>query len=311
MLLFDTYFKKLPFRKSRLYQYLISLLCPKLFVRFIHGQMSQSALDWNGKRVCFVLSFDVDYSEDVKALPYLVENLNKYDFKASFALVGLWVVKFPDEHKLIVEAGYEILNHSYSHPDNEELNPDGFFNRMTFDEQFEEIRKCDDVIKEILGIQTTGFRTPHFGNLHTEQVYEAIQKLGYRCSTSTVAPFTETFGLPFKVRDNIWEFPVSTCPSHPFSTFDTWHSFRKPGGFFKHGAWHRDVQDFLANFRELVEIGIECGSFINLYFDPRDIMAKNKVLDGIFEILKSYSDRIWFANYTELVNFFSEKKENV
>lgn len=311
MLPCDTYFKILAGKKSLLYQYLISLFCPKSFTAFLHRQIGRNAPFWQGKRACFVLSFDVDYSEDVRALPQLIEILSRDSFEASFGVVGSWVVQFPNEHKLIAQAKYEIINHSFSHPDNEELSPGRFFNRMSFEEKLEEIKKCDDIIREILCVQPVGFRTPHFGNLHTEEVYDILQKIGYRYSSSTVAPFTETFGFPFEPRKGLWEFPVSTCPSHPFSTFDTWHSFRKPARFLKHGAWHKNIEDFLMNFSELVKMAIKYGSFVNLYFDPRDVLLDDKILRGVFDILKLHSTELWLANYSELVNFLEKRNTNV
>ncbi|MGY9015990.1 MAG: polysaccharide deacetylase family protein, partial [Rhodospirillales bacterium] len=63
-----------------------------------------------------MLSFDCDFPRDVAVLPQLVEMLDRYDVKASFACIGQWIRAYPTEHRCLVEAGHELLNHTQTHP---------------------------------------------------------------------------------------------------------------------------------------------------------------------------------------------------
>jgi len=293
--------------KNPIYSYGISLFAPLLFTRTLHKFAGEKKINWNNKKACLTLSFDVDYREDVLALPKLIELLSAYNLKTSFAVVGKWVEEYPMQHELIVKGGHEIINHSYTHPNNRQLNPNKFFNRISIDEQKEEIFKCDEVIKKTLGINAAGFRTPHFGNLHENSVYDILANLNYLYSTSLTAANSPTFGLPFEERPGLWEFPVSTCPKHPTSTLDTWHALRKPGGFLKHGAWHKKEGELLKMFEVLIKIAIQYGSYVNLYFDPQDVVRLGEGWK-ILEHLSSVSEDVWIVNYSELLQFLVRKK---
>ena len=70
--------------------------------------------------------------------PKLLEILNKHDAKATFFLIGEAVTKYPDVFQLIVEAGHEIGNHSWSHVNLTRVR--SRFRRLHL------IRKCSKVI---------------------------------------------------------------------------------------------------------------------------------------------------------------------
>jgi hypothetical protein len=276
------------------------------FTRKLHQLAGRNATLWEGKQSCFSLSFDVDFFADVKVLPMLVAILDEYSIKASFAVIGMMVEQYPAEHKLLVGAGHEIVNHTYSHPNHLELTPSRFFDRISLEEQEEEIRRCDEVIRNVLGVKPIGFRTPHFGNQYASSVYGILRKLGYLYSSSTVAPHTPSFGYPFKERQGIWEFPVSTCPMHPFTTFDTWHAFHKSPPFMKQAGWHGDKTEFFRLFKQLISVGIENGSYVNLYFDPQDVLQAD--LKSLLLYLIGKADEVCVMNYQQIVADFSRKR---
>ena len=282
----------------------ITLLFPRAFFKAFYGCVGHRSRHWNGYRACLTLSFDCDYREDVEALPELLDMLAEYRFKASFACIGRWIERFPDEHRAILEYGHEILNHTYSHPNNEELNPDRYFNALSAVEQREEIAQCHSVCQDILDYNPIGFRTPHFGNLHTAGIYGILRELGYVYSSSVIAPRSPSFGLPYQTKESLLEFPVSCCPRHPFTCFDTWHCLRKPG------AWHRKGDEFYRLFVKLIEVGITNGAYINLYFDPRDIVAY-EANRKMWESLKALEADLWITNYADLVNVLSLEKGGV
>lgn len=209
------------------------------------------------------LSFDVDFEEDVLALPDLVRFLDYLGLKASFACVGAWVERYPDQHRLLVEAGHEIVNHTQTHPDNEELDPDRHFHHLSPNDLRAQIRRADRIIRDILGVSPRGFRAPHFGYQHTEAVYPLIAELGYEYSSSTIASRCPTLGWPHRTGNRLWEIPVTVCPVHPFSSFDTWHFVRKQPSRHSDG-------DFTEALGQRLDQAREYDLSLAFYFDPRD-----------------------------------------
>jgi len=285
--------------------YLLSYSAPALFTKKLNMFAGEAAPVWKNKKAFLAISFDVDFTEDVIAIPGVIDLLSKYKLDASFAVIGKWIEKYPEEHKLKASNCSEILNHTYSHPNNTELSPNRYFNKISVQEQEEEIIKCDRVVKDLLSVQPVGFRTPHFGVLHTNSVYNLLKKNGYLYSSSILSTSSQSYGLPFKLENGIWEVPISTCPKHPKNSFDTWHSLRKPKKFLKPGAWHLKQNEFLNLFKILVDLAIHCGSIVNIYLDPRDVM-KYEVSKYIFEYAHERSHELWIANYSDLISFLQK-----
>lgn len=277
----------------------LTLTCPRLIFRAFYCEMHRDGLPWNGKRCAVTLSFDCDYPDDMAALPSLLDRLAAYQLPASFACIGRWIEQYPDIYQRIVQGGHEIVNHTYSHPNNEDLNPDHRFNELTVEEQRDEVIRCHEVCREVLQYEPVGFRTPHFGQLHTETVYPILHDLGYQYSSSTMVIRTPTLGAPFQPIDGLWEFPVSPCPEHPFGVFDTWHGFRG------RRAWHRRPGDFSRLFAEALEMGIRHGAYLNFYFDPRD-METDALGEQLFACVQKVERDVWVVNYTELAAALDE-----
>ncbi|WP_114743631.1 polysaccharide deacetylase family protein [Falsibacillus pallidus] len=84
-------------------------------------------------------------------LPDMLATLKKNDVKATFFLEGRWVKENPNLAKMIVEAGNEVGNHSYSHPDMKKLTN----GRIT-----EELQKTNDVIEATTGEKVKWFAPP-------------------------------------------------------------------------------------------------------------------------------------------------------
>jgi len=64
-----------------------------------------------------MVSFLINVAWGNEYLPDILATLKKQNVKASFFLEGRWVQKNPELAKMIVEAGHEVGNHSYTHPD--------------------------------------------------------------------------------------------------------------------------------------------------------------------------------------------------
>ncbi len=296
-------------RDHRVVRKLLALFPQRVFELYVARQ-SPSPL-WNGGRI--TLSFDLDYPEDIEAVPPLLRCLREANFKASFACIGRWIEEYPDAHRRIVDEGHEIVNHSYTHPDNELLNPDNHFNRLSRSHQRDEIERCHATCERLLKYTPVGFRIPHFGALFTPRIYPMLQKLGYRHSSSTMWWQTPTLGAPCKnsmgvwewgsvgrgspilphshtPTQAVWEFPVSGCPEHPLNAFDTWHAFRMTRA--PHG-------DYRALFKRCVALCRTKGFYVNIYFDPQDTLRfdfaallRDAHESGASELVKTYAELV-------------------
>ncbi|MBI5118512.1 polysaccharide deacetylase family protein [Candidatus Poribacteria bacterium] len=251
---------------------------------------------WNGKPSCLTLSFDCDYPEDVTAIPSLLEILRPYPFRASFACVGYWIEKYPEVHGRILEDGHEIINHTYSHPDNEILNPGRKFRECTLSEKTEEVERCHTVCERILGYSPSGFRIPHFKHNFGPEIYGILQKLGYRISSSTWLTNTLTGGLPFRFGD-IVEFPLATCPCHPFTVFDSWHSLHSRRWIHRIG--HRGEKGFVDAFRRLLVIGKTRNAYLNVYIDPLDVPRISGFRGLLEEIARGDFEVVTYGQFLE------------
>ena len=258
----------------------VAMAHPRFFFqRIMAGQ--------RGVQPCCVLSFDCDFPRDIEVLPELVDLLHKHQLKASFACIGQWVRAYPDEHLALVAAGHEVLNHTETHPNlyhpgyaysrDESLSKD-YFNQIGTQARREEIERCHATFAEILDISPIGYRTPHFGSLHVNDVYPILEDLGYRFSSSLVACRHPGKGRPFKVGESLWELPLSPCPQHPFGVFDSWHSISNAR------AWHKGEGQMAQLFCELIELVKEQGGLVNVYFDPCDMLRSGE-LDRVLAVL--------------------------
>lgn len=258
----------------------VTLTMPRLFFRRFYSCTPRNGR-YAGKAT---ISFDCDYSADAEALPALMNVLDSYDFKASFACVGKLIERHPAQHRLVVDRGHEIVNHTYSHPFNKELGSSERFDEIPVSAQKEQVTGCHRVCKTHLEYEPIGFRTPHFSVQYTDTIYPILAELGYKYSTSTLAVKTDSCGLPFQV-GKTWEFPISVCPWHPFQAFDTYHAFRS------NVTSHKDEDEYFRAFEKMISIISANGGYLCTYFDPQDIAKFNdfgRFLESISENMKPF-----------------------
>ncbi len=95
----------------------------------------------------------------------MLETLKRHSVSASFFLEGNWVKKNPELAKLIVSAGHEVGNHSYSHPD---------MKKLTATQAREQIQKTNEVIEAATGKKCAWFAPPS-GSYRDETIRIAAQ----------------------------------------------------------------------------------------------------------------------------------------
>ena len=113
------------------------------------------------------ISFDAAWGDD--RTMDILDNLDKYNVKATFFLVKFWAEKYPQDVKEIQKRGHEIGNHSATHPD---------MTGLTSEKISSELKETSDVIQKITGQKTTLFRPP-FG-AYDNHVIETCEAEGYK-----------------------------------------------------------------------------------------------------------------------------------
>lgn len=258
--------------------YLLEKLVGRIFPTYIFNSVSEKTSRYlKLEQATLCISFDCEYRKDIQAIPKLLSLLDEYKLKASFACIGRWIEEYPKEHKLILKNGHEILNHTYSHPNHEELNKRRF-DELTSTEKRDEIIRCHRVCQETLGYEMIGFRAPHFGNVSMSEVYRILHELKYTYSSSTIASNSKFGGAPYNAA-RVIELPLSVCPAHPWTVLDSYHSFVRG-----------EHNDFKEVFQQLLQTAASSKSLINIYFDPS--VVEEKAFEEALKMIKAERDHI-------------------
>lgn len=268
---------------------------------------NESSIWPDGYDTAFCLSFDCDYKEDFEAFEKTCQVLSKHNIPASFAVIGKAIEEYPDEHEKIDINNFEIVNHTYSHPDNEIYNQEKFIDIDNETKQFE-MTKAQTIIKSQFNYTPVGFRTPHFGYNVDSSLFEVLDEQNFIYDSSIISNNTPGLGNPYyPSRDNYkmesdvhyktLVIPVSACPACGAS-FDTWHSIRSPR------AIHKDPEQYRKIWKTLIDQSIERGTLINTYVDPRDFIKEEyqPVFEWVFDYIKSKN--IWITRMDEVAKWW-------
>lgn len=95
--------------------------------------------------------------------------LEKNGVKTTFFVGGSWAIKNEKLLKEISEKGHEIANHGYFHKDHDKLS---------YQQNYDEIRKCHEVVKSILNIDMNLFAPP--SGAFNNATLNACSELGYK-----------------------------------------------------------------------------------------------------------------------------------
>ncbi len=174
---------------------------------------------WFGyKNVTPAMLYRGEYGARV-GVPRILDLLRRYDIPATFFIPGHTVDSFPDEVRMIQDAGHEIGHHSYAHVDPSEQSPDE--ERADMERAFEALAR--------VGVKPLGFRSPS-GDYSTVTL-SLIEEHGFLYDTSLMAddfrPYHPRLGdkvtqqtpLVRGQEARIWELPMSY-------EFDDWAHFQ-------------------------------------------------------------------------------------
>ncbi len=251
-----------------------------------------------------VLSFDLDYQADTDALPALLGVLTRFEAPASLASIGRLVADDPEPYRSAVAAGHEIVNHTWSHPDNPVLNPDQEFWHLSQDAMTEEVARAQDAFDEHLGVRPTGFRTPHFKD--APRMVGALRRVPEITYASSALATTSPTGLPYFLTERpllgdrshladpadpadatgLLMVPLTPCPEHRWAPFDTWHAIRRPSDPARGQGLHT-LDEYLGLWQKMLRRAARDG-FASVYFDPMDVM-RDAETEAVFADLLAYA----------------------
>jgi peptidoglycan/xylan/chitin deacetylase (PgdA/CDA1 family) len=121
------------------------------------------------------LTFDAD--TDAQQIASILGTLRRCHVRATFFVTGVWVQKYPEEVKKIVQQGNEIASHGDTHRDMAEMTPQ---------QQREDLLVCSGKIKAACGIEPHWFRPPY--RKWNDSLLRTAHSLGLRvadCSVQT------------------------------------------------------------------------------------------------------------------------------
>ncbi|MGG3466681.1 polysaccharide deacetylase family protein [Neobacillus pocheonensis] len=98
-----------------------------------------------------MVTFIINVAWGNEYLSQMLATLKQHHISTSFFLEGNWVKNNPDLAKMIVSAGHEVGNHSYSHPD---------MKRLTAGQAREQIIRTNEVIEAATGKKCVWFAPP-------------------------------------------------------------------------------------------------------------------------------------------------------
>lgn len=170
------------FNKQKIYSYLVAastvaiLLVGSIFLtgnKMDAFQTSSSLgklvpiynVDTNKQRI----SLTINCAWNADDIDKILEVLDKCNVKVTFFMVGDWVDKYEAQVKKIAEAGHEIASHSDTHP---------HVNKLSYDQNIEEIVKCTDKIKKLTGNEIKLYRCPY--GEYNDTVIKAATDSGYK-----------------------------------------------------------------------------------------------------------------------------------
>lgn len=112
-----------------------------------------------------MVSFLINVAWGNEYIPDMLETFKKHNITSTFFLEGRWTKENPELAKMIVDAGHEIGNHSYSHPNMKTLSAAAIR---------EQLIKTNDVIEATTGKKVALFAPPS-GNYRDEVVKIAAE----------------------------------------------------------------------------------------------------------------------------------------
>jgi probable sporulation protein (polysaccharide deacetylase family) len=122
-----------------------------------------------------MVSFIINVAWGNEYLSDILATLKKHNVYATFFLEGNWTKQNPELAKMIVSAGHEVGNHSYSHPD---------MSKITADKAREQMIKTNEIIEAATGEKCVWFAPP--SGSYRDETVKIANELGMKTVMWTV-----------------------------------------------------------------------------------------------------------------------------
>ena len=122
---------------------------------------------WGVNRNDSKIAFTMDCGSHNRYVPRILDVLDQYNVKITFFVTGKFAAANPDLVREMSARGHEIGNHSWNHPNFDDLNKE---------EIYSEVTRTSDLLEAITGKPVTLFRPP-YGHL-SGQARSIVNALG-------------------------------------------------------------------------------------------------------------------------------------
>jgi peptidoglycan/xylan/chitin deacetylase (PgdA/CDA1 family) len=264
--------------------YLLAQIWPNKIV----NKGSQDAVKQGLSESVFVLSFDCDTELDISVVENVHKKLVQKGIKPIYAVPGELLIQGSEVYKRIHDSGAEFINHGYRRHSEVSLPDRKYFGTFFYEQAgraavVEDIMLGHEAIHKVLGINTTIFRTPHFGGFaktsQLDHLWKTLRAFKYEVSTSTTPYFAFVNG-PISFHGGICELPVSADPQRPYQILDSWsYAFSEKRSLSK--------EDYIAAINQLADEMI-AGKirFLNIYADPSQVYDWPEFFEAIARLRK-------------------------
>lgn len=170
------------FNKQKIYSYLVAastvVILFVLSFFFINTDMKTMETSSNISKLIPIysvqteqkrISLTINCAWNADDIDKILEILDRCNVKVTFFMVGDWIDKYPDYVKKISDGGHEIANHSDKHL---------HVNNLSYEQNVEEVTKCNEKIKKITGKEVKLYRAP-YGEYNDTVVKSAVDN-GYK-----------------------------------------------------------------------------------------------------------------------------------
>ena len=239
----------------------------------------------------YIKSLSVGQYGPKRCADRILDKLDQYGVKATFFIPGLTAQRYPEVVKRIAAAGHEIGLHGYAHER---------FAGKTTEEQIEIIEKPQGILRELIGHDVEGFRTPS-GDWAVETP-KLLYERGIRYSSSmrgddrpyrTVIDGRETDFIEIPTKWEVDDYVAMAYHMYP----------AEPAGQDRISCYREVEDNFMREFEGHYSYGL-CISFMS---HPQVIGSPGRIriLDHLLRHITSKKD-VWIATGSQIADWYRE-----
>ena len=254
-------------------------------------------------KVYFILSFDCDTPDDIDVVWNVHSRMMDIGVKSVYAVPGELLEEGKMVYRRILENGGEFINHGYKQHTYFDASEGThrscfFYDELPLQQIREDMIRGDTCLRETMGVEAQGFRTPHFGSFQRPHqlrlIHSVLRDLRYRFSTSTLPLFAFRYGPIFKAFGEL-ELPLTGMVRSPLKILDSWGCFEAPNRSMTPRDYLNEGKA-VANLFKTLGIGL-----LNFYVDPSHISDS----DIFFETVAHWQSIAKAVTYNELLDGLS------